>query len=119
MRRLRELGKIANEPYTEPDSITTKDIKKALNKKIPTEIDFYISDAEHEIGTNKYTFKFPPEWRTVINADLIFGVRGIYVNNDVKYISVMLKSFTKMKKLLLVLQIILKHIIALVKFGWD
>lgn len=87
MRRAREKGKVAFETYKEPDTQETKDLKKALSSKIPTEIDYYLEDADHEEGTNKYTFKFPPEWRTLANADLVFGVRGMFVNNDVKWIS--------------------------------
>lgn len=87
MRRAREKGKVAFETYKEPDTQESKDLKKALSSKLPTEIDYYLEDADHEEGTNKYTFKFPQEWRTLAKADLVFGVRGMFVNNDIKWIS--------------------------------
>ena len=38
---------------------------------------YSISDAIHDDGTNRYTFKFNPQWRNKIKQQLHLGIRSI------------------------------------------
>ncbi len=38
---------------------------------------YSIANAEHKDGTNRYTFRYSPHWRNIINKTLTIGVRSI------------------------------------------
>jgi hypothetical protein len=51
------------------------------SQKILKEIVFYSNKANHEKGTNLYTFEHAPQWRTS-NIDKEIGIRGIYLKKS-------------------------------------
>ncbi len=38
---------------------------------------YAISSAEHKTGTNRYTFRYSPHWRNIVNKALTIGVRSV------------------------------------------
>ena len=82
---MRRVGKhkIVDQTVKKDTSDQTKEIQRLLMPSIPIEDVIKFSDAEHEEGTNRYCFKFPPKWRNISNQDLILGVRSITMINDV------------------------------------
>ena len=82
---MRRVGKhkIVDQTVKKDTSDQTKEIQQLLVPSIPIEDVIKFSDAEHEEGTNRYWFKFPPAWRNISNQDLILGVRSIKLINDV------------------------------------
>ena len=75
MRRINR-KRVIDETIKKETSDQTKEIKQVLQQKLPIEDVIRFSDAEHEKGSNRYWFKFPPVWRTITNQDLILGVRS-------------------------------------------
>ena len=93
---MRRVGKhkIVDQTVKKDTSDQTKEIQQLLVPSIPIEDVIKFSDAEHEEGTNRYWFKFPPAWRNISNQDLILGVRSINLINDVPNTQTFSVSFT-------------------------
>ena len=89
---MRRKQKVTNETQKTPLSPEAQDIKQAIQQTqshpieqvifihapVEDEHDFLL----HERGTNRYTFKYPETWRTIPNAELSIGVRGIHLRNS-------------------------------------
>ena len=92
---MRRVGKhkIVDQTVKKDTSDQTKEIQRLLMPSIPIEDVIKFSDAEHEEGTNRYCFKFPPTWRNISNQDLILGVRSITLINDIPNTQVFSVSF--------------------------
>ena len=42
---------------------------------------FFIQDAQHQQGTNRYTFTFPPHWRRTNQKSLSIAIRSVKLIN--------------------------------------
>ena len=88
---MRKVGrkKIVDETVKKETSDQTKEIKRVLQPNIPVEDVIKFSDAEHEEGTNRYWFNFPPTWRTITNQNLILGVRSTSIKTTINEFDVL------------------------------
>ena len=88
---MRKVGrkKIVDETVKKETSDQTKEIKRVLQPSIPVEDVIKFSDAQHEEGTNRYWFNFPPTWRTITNQNLILGVRSTSIKTTINEFDVL------------------------------
>lgn len=76
-----------NETVTPPLNPIAQDFKSAIDtsNSIPIEHVFRTNkNCRHNYGSNKYSFYYPGEWKTITNQQLILGVRAIYFLKPVK-----------------------------------
>ena len=92
MRRINR-KRVIDETIKKETSDQTKEIKQVLQQKLPIEDVIRFSDAEHEKLTNRYWFKFPPVWRTIVNQELIIGIRSTSLKTNYKPFKVFKPQF--------------------------
>lgn len=87
---MRKFGKCkaVNEARKEPYSSDALEMKSALTPSLPIEQVVYLNEGDHIKGSNRYTFNYNDQLRTVVSACHIFGIRAVHVlgGGDNEYI---------------------------------
>jgi hypothetical protein len=77
MFRARQRGRVANEPYVQPNIVEARELKRGTADLVSYEHVFYTNQARNHVdGTNKYEFEFDGAWRTR-TGNLHIGVRSV------------------------------------------